>query len=477
MRNQKGEKDLTVFFEPECVAVIGSLSRGWFGGLAVLENLKKFGYPGKVFLVNPSHDRIGDINVYPNIKEVPEPVDLAIILTKAERVPRILRECVEAGVKGVIVGSDGFAERGGRGVELQREIVEIGKRSGVRILGPNTLGTVNTSIGFVPTTYTVAYSSLKKGGIALAAQTGIIGPQAMAYEDWGYGISKICDFGNKCDVDECDLLEYLAEDPETKVIAMHLEDVRNGRRFLEVTRKIVPKKPVLVYKPGKSEESTRALQSHTGSLAGNRRVYEAALRQAKVIQVNSFRELLEIPKAFCYLPLPNGNRVGIITLTGGAAVMAIDSLAESGLKLASFSKETLQALAEIDPSIASNPSDLGPLMARGTYPQDEVIEIVMNDPNVDSVLVITAVFFTKPIEIKELHKPVVFWVYGPSTETINEFKRELENMGCPVYEELEIATRALGALHQYGKIKNCSPPTAAAQNSGGKGPRKVPERF
>lgn len=448
--NMEAKSDLNPFFEPKNIAVIGSLSQPWFGGPAVLRNLQRFGYPGKVFLVNPSYNRIRGMKVYPTIKEVPEPIDLAIIITRAETVPSILKECAEASVKGAIIGSDGFAERDERGKQLQKEIVDIGRRNGIRILGPNTVGTVNTKIGFVPATYVVAYSKFTRGNIAFAAQTGIIGPQAVPYEEWGHGISKICDFGNKSDVNECDLLEYLADDPETKVIAMHIEGVKEGRRFLKIAKEVAAKKPIMVYKPGRTEESAKALQSHTGSLAGDRQICESAFKQAGIIQVNSFKELMEIPRVFSSQPLPKGNRVGIVTVTGGAAIMAMDTLMERGLKLAKFSGETLVELAKIDPTIASNPADLGPFLAQGrSFPQEEVIQVVMNDENVDCVFAISV----PPSKIEKRGKPVVFWLYGPSARMINDFVSESRRKGFPVYDEIEIAAKALGAMYRYQMIK------------------------
>ena len=461
-RKLKSIGDLSPFFEPESVAIIGSLSQIWFGGQAVLKNLHDFGYSGKIYLINPSYDEVQGVRVYPTIRDVPETVDLAIIVTAARQVPSIVKDCAEKGVRGIIIGADGFAEKDREGTELQNEVVEIARRAGIRIIGPNTVGTVNTATGMVTATYLIGYDKIKKGGIAFAAQTGIIGPQALPYEDWGYGISKICDFGNKCDVDESDLLGYLAEDPDTKVIAMHLEGIRDGRRFLEVAKRVLREKPILILKPGRSKESTKALLSHTGSMAGDQKIYESAFKQAGIIQVNSFKELLEIPRSFSCQPLPRGNRLGIITITGGAGIMAIDTATESGLTLAKLYTETNEKLSKIHPTLVGNPSDLGPLVALGgELPYGEVIEAILNDENVDCIFcvlyggLLPADFYLQILnDIKNPEdKPMTFWVYGPRSEGVDQICLELGNNGYPVYRDMETATKALGAMYQYAKIK------------------------
>ncbi|VUT25512.1 MAG: CoA-binding protein [Candidatus Methanolliviera sp. GoM_oil] len=459
-----GRKDnLSPFFEPKSVAIVGSLSQTWFGGQALLKNLHNFGYSGGIYLVNPSYEEVQDVKVYPSIKDIPESIDLVIIITPARTVLSIVKDCVKKGVKCVIIGADGFTERDEEGKRLQNEITEIARHTRIRIIGPNTVGTVNTATGLVTAIYLIGYDKIKKGGIAFVAQTGIIGPQAMPYDDWRYGISKICDLGNKCDVDESDLLEYLADDPETKVIAMHLECIKSGHRFLDVAKRAAQKKPILILKPGKTKESAKALMSHTGSLAGDQKIYESAFKQVGVIQVNSFKELLEIPTAFLCQPLPRGNRLGIITFTGGAGIMAMDIAAESGLTLAKLSTETNEKLSNIHPTLVGNPSDLGPLYAiSGESPYKTVIEAMLNDENVDCIFcVIVGGFLSANLYIQTLNdiekpkdKPMTFWVYGPSSESNDQVCFELRNNGYPVYLDIETAVKALGAMYRYKTIKN-----------------------
>ena len=460
LKNNEMRKDLSPFFNPRIVAIIGSFSQQtWFGGQVLLENLWNWEYSGKIYLINPSYDEVRGLKVYPTVKDLTETADLAIIIAAARQVPSIVKDCAEKGVKAIIIVSDGFAERGEEGAELQNEVVEIARGAGIRILGPNTLGTVNTTNGLVTIPY-ITRSRIKRGNIALAAQTGLISPTASRYGDLGYKISKICDFGNKCDLDEIDLLEYLAGDLETKVIAMEIEGIRDGRRFLDVAKRVAKKKPILIFKPGRTKESKKALMSHTGSIAGDKKIYESAFKQAGIIQANSLRELLEIAKAFSYQPLPEGNRLGIITITGAGGAMATDIAIESGLVLAKLSAETDKKLYEIHPTLVGNPSDIGQMAGMGMPPYREVIEAMLNDENVDCLLctlqgMISVDYYAQVLnEIKKSKsKPITFWIFGPSLVGIEQVYFELENNGYPAYLDIESAVKALGAMYQYTKIQ------------------------
>ena len=201
---------LSLFFEPQSVAVVGSLREGYFGGYVVIKTLLNAGFEGRIYPVNPSYQEVLGLKAYPSIKEIPEKIDLVLIMINRRFVPNVLRECAGKGIKAVIVVADGFAERDEEGAKLQNEIVEIARKAGIRIIGPNTAGIVNSANGLTPDPYEPGYKKVKSGTVAICAQTGMINPQAFPYADLHYGVSKICDFGNKCDVDECDLLEYLA---------------------------------------------------------------------------------------------------------------------------------------------------------------------------------------------------------------------------------------------------------------------------
>ena len=235
--SESGKSALSLFFEPQSVAVIGSLREGYFGGYVVIKTLLNAGFGGKIYPVNPSYQEVLGLKVYPSIKEIPEKIDLALIMINRRSVPDVMRECAGKGIKAVIVVADGFAERDEEGAKLQNEIVEIAKEAGIRIIGPNTAGIVNSANGLIPDPYEPGYKKVKPGAVAICAQTGMINPQAFPYADLHYGVSKICDYGNKCDVDECDLLEYLESDPATKVITMYLESIQRWSKVLENFKK------------------------------------------------------------------------------------------------------------------------------------------------------------------------------------------------------------------------------------------------
>lgn len=318
MRGKILEKDdLALFFEPKSLAVIGSFKEAPFGGYVVVKTLLNSGYAGKIYLVNPSYKEALGLKVYPSVKDVPGGIDLVLIIIGCRSVPKVIEECAEKGVKAAILVSDGFAERNEEGAALQKEILEIAKKNKMRIIGPNTAGIANPANGLIPCPYIMGYERIKIGGIAICGQTGMINPQAFPYADLHYGVSKICDFGNKSDVDECDMLEYLENDPATKVITMYLESIREGRRFLEISKRVTSKKPVLILKSGRTEEGARVSASHTGSLAVDDQIFNAACKQAGIIRLEKFSEIFELPKIFALQPLPKGNQLGIISYTGG----------------------------------------------------------------------------------------------------------------------------------------------------------------
>lgn len=461
----KNPKTLDPFFDPEAVAVIGSLKEGLFGGSVVIRSLLDAGYKGRIFPVNPSYGEVLGFKVYPTIKAVPEAIDLVILITAARSVPGILKECVGKGVRAAIVVSDGFAERDEEGRRLQAEILEIVRKTGLRVLGPNTAGVANPSRGFIPNPYAMGYEKVKEGRIAIGGQTGMINPQAYPYGDLHYGVSKICDFGNKADVDECDLMEYLEGDPETKVITLYIESLQDGQRFLRVSKRITSKKPVLILKSGRTEPGATVSSSHTGSLAIDDRIFDAACRQTGLLRLATFRELFEVPKIFAHQPLPKGNRLGIVTFTGGVGVLAIDEAIHYGLTVPPLSSETRINLEGIFPGMGRRIVDVGPAMAvfQEYMPiYAKILKTVANDPSIDLLF---NVVWTGPSgefiedyvkiyeELRKLPKPIATWIYGPTTAPLLEMTVLLEDLGFPVFPDLEMAIKALAMAYRYAKRK------------------------
>jgi len=456
------KSDLSLFFEPQSFAVIGSLREGYFGGSVVVKTLLNAGFKGKIYPVNPSYQEVLGLKVFPSIRDIPEKIDLAYIIINRRSVLNVMEECAEKGIKAVVVVADGFAERDEEGVRLQKEIVDFAKMAGMRIIGPNTAGIANPAHGFIPDPYEMGYDKVKVGGIAICAQTGMINPQAFPYGDLHYGVSKICDYGNKCDVDECDLLEYLESDPATKVITMYLESIRDGRRFLEISRRVTAKKPVLILKSGRTKEGARVSASHTGSLAMDDQIFSAACKQAGIIRLEKFNELFELPKLFASQSLPKGNRLGIVTFTGGVGVLAIDEAAKYGLSVAKLSSETVTKLNAIFPDLGKTIVDIGPPMAVINNYMDiysEILKPVLLDDNIDCLF---NVIWTSPFEdfvekylnfYEEMRgnhqKTIATWIYGPSVPLIHDMSSRMEDLGFPVFSTIETSIKALGIAYQY----------------------------
>jgi acyl-CoA synthetase (NDP forming) len=466
MTHEAGDSLISHFFDPRGIAIIGSFREGYFGGYVIVKSLMNAGYQGAIYPVNPGYKEVHGIRVYPSLRNISDEVDLAIIIVNARTVFQMLKECAEKGIRSVIVVSDGFAERDEEGARLQDDIVALAKRTGLRIIGPNTAGVVNTANGFNPCPYEAGYSRLRQGATAICAQTGMINPQAFPYPDLHFGVSKICDFGNKCDVDEGDMLEYLASDGETKVISMYLESIRDGQRFLNVAKRVARQKPTLVLKSGRTEEGARASESHTGSLAMDDQIFEAACLQSGILRLERFRDIFDMPKIFASQALPNGNRVGMVTVTGGVAVMAIDESAKQGLSIAKLGAETAGALEKLFVGLGKNPVDVGPMMAAvpnafDLYPQ--ILGSLLGDENVDALFTVlwatpAGNIISRYVETYEglkarFRKPVLTWIYGPDAKAVAELSKKLELTGFPVLDTPEKCIRALGLLYRYASIK------------------------
>jgi len=466
MRSERNS-DLGPFFEPRSVAVVGSVGEGRVGGYQVIENMLHFGFAGDIYPINPSATEVLGRQVYATVNQVDEPIDLAIVITPPPTVPAIIGQCARKGVKAVIILSEGFAEEGEAGAALQEQVVDIARSGDVRVMGPNTTGVVCTSSGLVTAPYRIGYDRIWGGNITYTSQSGFVGAPAQPLEQRTYHVSKMCDLGNKCDVDEVDLLDYLISDPETEVIAMHLEAVADGRRFMDALRGAVPCKPVLIFKTGRSEEGAKASASHTGSMLGSGQVYDKLFKQAGAIQIRTWQEFWDLPKVFAYQPLPKGNRIAIITPTGGVGVAAVDAAVESGLAIARLSDVTVERLAKLSPRLTKNPVDLGPVsVVSGANPivmLDSAINAVLDDPNVDcaAIVLYVGVMLSAQATVdifdrlrQHISKPVAITLYGPDLFAREELARQLEALGLPTYLELEMAIKALGVAAGYAKFKS-----------------------
>ncbi len=458
-------RDIEAFFFPESVAVVGASRKPGKVGHELLRNLKSF-YKGKLYPVNPKADEVLGLKAYPSVKEIPDKVDVAVIVVPAERVVDAAVDAGEAGVKALIVISGGFKEVGPEGAERERKLVEVVRKYGMRLIGPNCVGVYVPKSGmntlFLPPD---RQGFPGDGHIAFISQSGAFGSAVL---DWaamrGIGISKFVSYGNKADVDDDDLLEYLREDPDTRVITMYIEGVEDGRSFFKALKETTPIKPVVVLKSGRTEAGARAASSHTGALAGQDAVYSAAFKQAGVIRTYGMEELFDVGMALAMQPPAPGDRIVVLTVGGGSGVMATDALADLGLKVPRLSDRTVEKLRKVLLPIASpyNPVDVTG-SARDEHLIDSA-EILMKSGEVD--LIIWLPYYIVPgisTELnkkfmamvkrvyKELQYPIPILGVATGGEWTSKFAREAEEMGIPMYLSPERAAIAAKALVDYGK--------------------------
>ena len=453
------------FFEPEGVAVVGATANKNKVGYSIIKNLI-VGYRGEIYPVNPKYKEIEGKRCYSSISEIPDPVDLAIIFIPAPTVPGVVWECARRGIPGVMIQSAGFAEVGQEGRALQNEVVQIARQTGIRIWGPNCMGLVDAVRGHVFSFVSpvIWEEGLVPGKVSLVVQSGLLSAGFLIdiMSHGRTGISKACSIGNKADVDEADILEYLINDPETHAIGLYIESISEGPRFLELCR--ASKKPIIVLKGGKTEKGARAAMSHTASMAGNAQVVTGALRQAGAIEANDFHQMADISKALSMYPnigRKGRRRVAILTFSGAAGIVSTDLMADKGLELADLSEHTFSALKSVFPEWMppSNPIDLWPAVERSGPERayGEAMKAVCADPGVDAIVVHLFIggVMSKQLDIAALaditrkaEKPLFVWAIG-TREELREFRIRTEGMGVPVYGEIERTLDALAAVFHW----------------------------
>jgi acetyltransferase len=394
---------LNAFFTPRSIAVIGASTNTHKLGYAVLENLVNGGFLSderKVFPINPKSKEILDLPAYPSVLDVVDPIDLAVIVIPYQLVPEALRTCGEKKIPAAIVISAGFREAGMEGLEREQELVEITREYGIRLIGPNCLGVIDT---ITPMNASFSAGMPPKGPMDFMSQSGALGTAILDWAQAGrLGLSKFVSLGNKADVSETDLLGAWGDDSSSSVILCYIEGLPDGQEFIRTAREISKSKPIVALKSGITQAGSRAVSSHTGSLAGSEQAYQAAFNQAGVIRADSLEDLFDFALGFGYVKLLKGDRIAIVTNAGGPGILATDALERSGLKLARFDPERIRALEQFLPDAASaaNPVDvLGDARAdRYKF----ALEQVVSDPHVDGVLVIlTPQAMTEIVETAE----------------------------------------------------------------------------
>jgi len=447
-------EQMKLFFEPKSVAIIGVSRKTGPGSFNILESLLAHGYPGKIFPINPNAQEILGIPCHPAVESVREKIDLAVISLDRSQVLSSVEACLKAGIKAMIVVSQGFADVGGEGKILQEAIRDLARARGARIVGPNTMGVVNNFQGF--TTASIPLGKFKSP-VSTICQTGIF---ITGFYSFTGPVGKVIDLGNTCDVDFADVLEYYAADEKTEIIVLHIEGLGDGRRFFETARRVSPQKPILALKSGRTELGAQKAASHSGSMAGKDILYAAAFKQSGIIRAGDSEELGDLIKGLARLPLPRGERIGLLTYTGGGGIMAADRLVELNLRLPLLSPETIRKLSPFAPPWLplGNPLDMFPsLMKHGTQPMYKAfLRALLEDKGIDAVLCILLSpkdpgqdFFDVSSIIIEAAaefpaKPIVVWPYGPN---LGEMVEKLEASGrVAALPSAERAIQLLSAL-------------------------------
>jgi acetyl coenzyme A synthetase (ADP forming)-like protein len=454
---------LDMFFRPESVAVIGASRDATKLGHGILQNIVQYGYKGAVYPINPSSPEVLGLPAYPSVLDVPGPVELAVIVVPARFVSSVLEECGQKGVKGAIIISAGFREVGRNGKQRENELLAIARRYGMRLIGPNVLGVIDTISGL---NASFAVGMPRRGTIAFMSQSGALCTSIldMALAQ-GVGFSHFVSLGNKADTNEIDFLEAWQSDPHTHVIVAYLEGIVDGARFMEVARKVNMRKPIVAIKSGTTSAGSRAVSSHTGTLAGSEKAYDAAFNQVGIIRARSVEDLFDYSVAFARQPLLASDRIAVVTNAGGPGIMAADAIEREGLQLASLEPETQLLLRERLPSAASvaNPIDvLGDSLA-DRY--DIAINAALSDPNVGAVVVIlTPQVMTQIDETARAvgnasarhDKPIMACFMGEAT--VGSGVHILNEMQVPNYRVPERAVAALRAMSRYRQWREDPPP-------------------
>ncbi len=458
--------DISALLEPRSLAVIGASSKPEKSGHVLLKSIIVNNYPGKIYPINPNANEILGHKAYPSILDVPGDIDLVFFLLPGQYIGDLFEHCKEKGVRAAVIVAAGFRETGKEGAEAEAKLRQLVEESGIRCIGPNTIGFINMQAGLVASF--VLFTNWQDGPIALGAQSGIFGgavaDELMARTVQRIGICKSVAFGNKIDLDETDFIEYAWKDSPTEVIALHLEGLKRLRPFLSLANKVKVDKPIIVLKPGRTDLGARASASHTGSLAVDDELLDHAFDQYGLVRADDLSEFLDYMKAFSYQPLPAGNRVGIVTFSGANGVMASDELRQHGFGLSNFTDSTLERIQAFLPpwQPPSHPLDLWAALGAGNkLVHEEGILSVVNDENTDAVLVILLALSNADFDgMREIyqaaqqqqpHKPVFTVILGG--EVKQKWLQDIDGLNMPAFESTRAAIKSLQAMYWYSRIR------------------------
>ncbi|MCK5548853.1 MAG: acetate--CoA ligase family protein [Thermoplasmata archaeon] len=452
--------NLDAVFSPKSIAVIGASRKKYGVGREILHNLILGGFNGRIYPVNPNATDVHSIKAYPSVMDIPDEVDLGIVVVPAEKALKVVEECGKKGVKGLVVITAGFREIGGEGLEREKKLRELINQYGMRMIGPNCMGIINTDPD-VNMDATFAPTMPLKGNIGLISHSGALGAAILDHaENIKVGFSKFASLGNRTDVSSNDLLMMMEDDPQTDVVLMYIESFGNPRNFTKIVRRITRKMPVIALKSGRTEAGSRAALSHTGALAGLDVATDALFEQCGVIRVQSIEELFDYGSAFSMQPLPKGKKVAILTNAGGPGIMAVDACVYFGLEVSKLSKTTVKVLEEHLPREASKSNPIDMIADAGAKRYEVALEALLKDENVDAAIVINV----PPVMIdeheiakaivsvsKKYDKPVLtcFLARGESSPGF----MELVGNSIPSYLFPENAVKSLHAMVRYKEYR------------------------
>ncbi len=448
---------LNALFSPQAVAVIGASSRELTIGYRIIENLQDFGFRGPIYPVNPKGGEIRGLKAWASILDTPGPVDVAHIVIRNKYVPACIEDCAKKGVKAVIVNTAGFREIGDEGAALEDQLVEIARRTGIRVFGPNCQGIINSDPDF-PAYCNFTFTRPTPGAISIVAQSGGVGEVIhQRITELGVGVRKYASNGNACDVSIPEIIEHYGEDEQTRVIVVHIESLPDPRAFLEVATKVCPHKPILAMKVGRTAEGAKAVSSHTGGLMKQDTAIELIFEKAGVVAFRNIEELCQSAIGFAYQPVPVGNRVGMIANTGGPAIIATDELVENGMVMPPLSTRTKTLLREklLPEASINNPVDV--LATAGPEHFAAAIDALLDDGDIDAIFLnFVTPFFVDTLGVareiaaanQRSSKPIVATVMTEKkgwAETLGVIR----DGGVPTYDMPETGARVLASMGRY----------------------------
>lgn len=451
-------KELDLIFHPTSVAVIGASGKEGKIARVLMDRFLEMGFT-PLYPVNPREGEIMGLRAYRNIKDIPDPVDMAIILTPTEAALTAVKDCVKKGVRTIVITTSGFGEAGEKGKKIQQEMARIAREGGARIIGPNCVGIYcpSSKLPFL------CQAGKDPGSVGVVSQSGFFADfLTQTATANGIKFSKAISCGNEADLNALDFLEYLGEDPETKLIVGYIEGIKDGRRFYNLSKEISKKKPIILWKGGLTEAGARAAVSHTGAMAGSRAVWEGVMKQAGIITAKTFEEVFDWLYAFYIQPLPRGKRVGIISGPGSTAVGTTDICLELGLQVPHFSRDTIGRLREVIPPVGgsvNNPIDLSLASLVNPSMHKDAISIVAQDKNIDMLLLISIVggeqlrdIVLEATQNTKVKKPLVVTLMSGTTQSVAQDFPLMLGSGISVYSDAGRAAKALRKLWGYAEF-------------------------